>query len=105
MIPTLTQIDRARGRRSIPGRAEMRSTCLMLAAVGAVLAGGAAHAQTYDPNYPVCMQIYGPVGYLDCRYGTLDQCKFLAVGRSASCVVNPYFAHKKPVAPRETRRR
>lgn len=104
MIPTLTQIDRARGRRSLPGRVEMRRTCLTLAALGAVLASGAAHAQTYDPNHPVCMQIYGPVGYLDCRYATLDQCKLLAVGRSASCVVNPYFAHKKSIAPGRPRR-
>lgn len=63
-----------------------------------------ARAQTYDPNYPVCMQIYGPVGYLDCRYASLDQCKFLAVGRSASCIVNPYFTQKKAAAPRRSRR-
>lgn len=81
----------------------MRSPCLALVAIGALLASGSARAQTYDPNYPVCMQIYGPVGYLDCRYGSLDQCKYLAVGRSASCVVNPYFA-KKPAAPRRSRR-
>ena len=61
-------------------------------------------AQTYDPSYPVCMQIYGPVGYLDCRYASLGQCRFLAVGRSASCVVNPYFAPKTPAAPRRSRR-
>lgn len=73
-------------------------------AIGALFASGSVHAQTYDPNYPVCMQIYGPVGYLDCRYGSLDQCKYLAVGRSASCVVNPYFAQKKPVPPRRSRR-
>ena len=41
-------------------------------------------AQTYDPSYPVCMQIYGPVGYFDCRYTSLQQCQYLAVGRSAS---------------------
>jgi hypothetical protein len=50
------------------------------------------------------MQIYGPFGYLDCRYGSLEQCKFLAVGRSASCVVNPYFSQKKPAPPRRARR-
>ena len=67
------------------------------------LANAPAHAQTYDPNYPVCMQIYGPVGYLDCRYASLEQCKYLAVGRSATCGVNPYFA-RKPTAPRRARR-
>ena len=74
-------------------------------AIGTLLMGAPAYAQTYDPNFPVCMQIYGPVGYLDCRYGSLDQCKFLAVGRSASCIANPYFAQKTPAAPRRSRRR
>jgi hypothetical protein len=68
------------------------------------VASAPAHAQTYDPNYPVCMQIYGPVGYLDCRYASLEQCRYLAVGRSATCVVNPYFAQKKPTSPRRSTR-
>jgi len=74
----------------------MRSARLALAVTALLLAGGTARAQTYDPSYPVCMQIYGPVGYFDCRYGTLEQCRYLAVGRSATCVVNPYFPIKKP---------
>jgi hypothetical protein len=82
----------------------MRGACLTLVAIGALLASASARAQTYDPNYPVCMQIYGPVGYLDCRYASLDQCKYLAVGRSATCVVNPYFAQKKPTAARRSTR-
>jgi hypothetical protein len=78
----------------------MRRACLTLAATGLLLANAPAHAQTYDPSYPVCMQIYGPVGYFDCRYTSLEQCRFLAVGRSATCIVNPYFPEKKPKAPR-----
>jgi hypothetical protein len=80
----------------------MRSARLALIAIGLLFADASAHAQTYDPSYPVCMQIYGPVGYFDCRYASLEQCRFLAVGRSASCAVNPYFAQKKP--PRRSRR-
>jgi hypothetical protein len=53
---------------------------LALVAAATLLAGAPARAQTYDPNYPVCMQIYGPVGPFDCRYASLEQCRFLAVG-------------------------
>ena len=81
----------------------MRCAHFALSVIGLLLAGGSVHAQTYDPSYPVCMQIYGPVGYFDCRYGSLAQCRYLAVGRSASCVVNPYFAQAKP--PRRSKHR
>lgn len=79
----------------------MRRARLALIAIAQLSAGGLAHAQTYDPSYPVCMQIYGPVGYFDCRYGSLAQCRYLAVGRSATCVVNPYFPLRVP--PRQSR--
>lgn len=81
----------------------MRRTALMLVA-GVLLASGPVRAQTYDPSYPVCMQIYGPVGYFDCRYASLEQCRYLAVGRSASCLVNPYYAQRKPKPPRRSKR-
>ncbi len=74
----------------------MRRARRVLVIAGLLLASGSAGAQTYDPSYPVCMQIYGPVGYFDCRYATLAQCRYLAVGRSASCVVNPYVPLTKP---------
>ncbi|MET4170467.1 hypothetical protein ABIB99_001549 [Bradyrhizobium sp. LA6.1] len=78
----------------------MRRARFALVATGLLFSGVPAHAQTYDPSYPVCMQIYGPVGYFDCRYTSLEQCRFLAVGRSASCAVNPYFPQKRSKAPR-----
>ncbi len=46
----------------------MRRARFALVATGLFFSGVPAHAQTYDPSYPVCMQIYGPVGYFDCRY-------------------------------------
>jgi Tfp pilus assembly protein PilV len=65
-----------------------------------------AQAQTYDPNYPVCLQVYqGMVDfYFDCSYTSMAQCAASASGRSAACVVNPYYAkpHAKP-APRRKR--
>lgn len=77
----------------------MRRARFALVATGLLFSGVPAHAQTYDPSYPVCMQIYGQVGYFDCRYTSLEQCRFLAVGRSASCVANPYFAPRRPARP------
>ncbi|OAF02152.1 hypothetical protein AYJ54_28010 [Bradyrhizobium centrolobii] len=81
----------------------MRCACLALVVIGPLLVSGHARAQTYDPRYPVCMQIYGQIGYFDCRYTSLQQCKYLAVGRSAACIENPYFAQKPPATPRSRR--
>ncbi|MDE2379554.1 DUF3551 domain-containing protein [Bradyrhizobium sp.] len=82
----------------------IRFATFAIAAVAALWLGRPARAQTYDPAYPVCMQIFGPVGYFDCRYATIEQCKFLAVGRAAQCMVNPYFAPKKPTSGRRSTR-
>jgi hypothetical protein len=59
-------------------------------AIGIVSTGPAA-AQTYDPAYPVCLRVYGPATYYECRYTSLPQCNASASGRSAQCVINPYF--------------
>ena len=58
-----------------------------------VLAPPAA-AQTYDPSYPVCLQIYRSMVdfHFECGYTTLAQCAASASGRAAQCVVNPYYA-------------
>ncbi|WP_439368389.1 DUF3551 domain-containing protein [Bradyrhizobium sp. PMVTL-01] len=80
----------------------MRRVWLALVATGSLFVSAQARAQTYDPTYPVCMQIYGQVGYFDCRYTSLAQCRFLALGRSASCVANPYFSQQR-AAPRSKR--
>jgi Protein of unknown function (DUF3551) len=56
-----------------------------------------AQAQTYDPKYPVCLQIYqGFVDYyFECAYTSMPQCQMSASGRAASCVINPYYAGPK----------
>lgn len=79
----------------------MRRLAGSLFAIATVLSAGTVSAQTYDPNYPVCLHTYGPVGFISCRYASLEQCRFNATGRSAACEINPYF---KP-APRVVRRR
>lgn len=81
----------------------MRIPALIILAVVAVLKTVPAQAQTYDPNYPVCLQVYqGFVDYyFECRYTSMAQCQASASGRAAQCVVNPYYA--KPV-PRKKRR-
>jgi hypothetical protein len=85
----------------------VRIPTLMLCAIGILSVAAGVRAQTYDPDYPVCMHVYGPVGgYYSCRYTSIAQCAPLAQGRSAECVVNPYYAggpHKEP--PRRPRYR
>jgi hypothetical protein len=69
-----------------------------LAVLVAATFGTSARAQTYDPSYPVCLQIYqGYVDYyFECRYRTMAQCMASASGRAAQCVVNPYYGKTDP---------
>jgi hypothetical protein len=69
----------------------MRFLALAILAIAA--ASAPAQAQTYDPNYPVCLHVMGRISYYECAYYTLPQCNASASGRSAQCVINPYFAH------------
>jgi hypothetical protein len=58
-------------------------------------------AQTYDPNYPVCMEKTEWGGrYIDCSFTSIAQCKATGSGLGATCSANPYFAPRVP-----TRRR
>jgi hypothetical protein len=63
---------------------------ILALAIGIVSIGPAA-AQTYDPAYPVCLHVYGPATYYECRYTSLPQCNASASGRSAQCDINPYY--------------
>jgi Protein of unknown function (DUF3551) len=74
----------------------MRISMLAIIALGMVAAAPSARAQTYDPNYPVCLHVYGPVNYYECRYTSLPQCALSASGRAAQCMVNPYVANAHP---------
>ena len=71
----------------------MRIRALAILTIATVLTAASARAQTYDPNYPVCLQTFGiDGGYIDCGYTSLGQCALSASGRAAQCIVNPYFA-------------
>jgi hypothetical protein len=71
----------------------MRILVLAILAIGTASMAAPARAQTYDPNYPVCLHVYGPANYYECRYASLAQCDGSASGRPAQCIVNPYFAN------------
>ena len=82
-----------------------RSLALAALAIATVSLAGQAEAQTYDPNYPVCLQVYqGGIAdyYFECAYTSIPQCQASASGRAAQCVVNPYYGKGKP-APRKQR--
>jgi hypothetical protein len=99
----------ARGRDKGEKRQEapMRIPALAILAIAAVLTATPALAQTYDPNYPVCLQTYGRAGgYIQCAYISLAQCNATASGRAAQCITNPYFAGAQVLAgPRHRQRR
>lgn len=75
-----------------------RSLALAILAIATASLAGPARAQTYDPNYPVCLQIYqGGIAdyYFECAYTSMPQCQASASGRAAQCVVNPYYGKGK----------
>ena len=85
----------------------MRILALAILVIGTVSMGPAT-AQTYDPDYPVCMQVTRRGGsYYECRYTSLAQCRVSASGRPAQCVSNPYVASADdgPPGPRYRHRR
>jgi hypothetical protein len=83
----------------------MRIPALAISTIAAVLPATPAPAQTYDPNYPVCLQTYGiDGGYIACGYTSLAQCNATASGRSAQCIANPYFAGAPRLAGPSRRR-
>ena len=85
----------------------MRILALAFLAIAAASATPPARAQTYDPAYPVCLQIYQGWNdyYFECAYTSLAQCNLSASGRSAQCIVNPYYAGGKTAPPRRRDRR
>lgn len=76
----------------------------MTLAAAAIVLTAPAWAQTYDPAYPVCLQVYqGGIAdfYFECHYQTMAQCQMSASGRAAQCVVNPYYGGPKSKRQRQ----
>ncbi|MBR0756798.1 DUF3551 domain-containing protein [Bradyrhizobium jicamae] len=82
---------------------------ILLIGMLALTASATAHAQTFDPRYPVCQHNYrwGGEDY-DCSFTSLAQCAASASGLSAICVNNPYAANasvgpvRRPARPRRS---
>lgn len=79
----------------------MRSLTSAIIATGTLLAPTPGLAQSYDPSYPVCMHVYGELEgeRMDCIFTSLDQCAASALGRGATCLINPYYAHAQKFRP------
>ena len=73
----------------------MRLMVYLVVTAATIWAAVPVQGQTYDPNYPVCMQTYGPFSGIDCSYTSMANCRLLAQGRSAQCLTNPYFVQKR----------
>jgi hypothetical protein len=81
--------------------APMRISAWTILLPATFLATAPARAQMYNPDYPVCLQVYGiGGGYIACGYASLEQCAQSASGRAAQCIVNPYFVGARvPAGP------
>ncbi len=78
----------------------MRIPALAILTTVTVLTAAPTLAQTYSPDYPVCLQAYRWGGSdIECGYTSLAQCAMSASGRGAECLINPYFASAQ--VPRE----
>ena len=85
----------------------MRILALAILTMAAAAVAPPARAQTYDPAYPVCLQIYQGIAdyYFECGYTSLAQCNMSASGRAAQCIVNPYYKGRKAAPPARRDRR
>jgi Protein of unknown function (DUF3551) len=74
----------------------MRSMISALVVIGAISTAAPVNAQTYSPDYPVCLHVWGRAEYYECGYTSMAQCNATASGRAAQCVPNPYLAYAAP---------
>ena len=79
----------------------MRISALTILVTFVALTAAPAMAQTFNGNYPVCLQLYLRDGIrsIECNYSSLEQCQATASGLSATCLLNPYYSSARE--PRE----
>lgn len=82
----------------------MRALAVTVLTLGMVFTAGYARAQTYDPAFPVCLNVVsrGVTPYYRCSFTTMEQCRASANGQM--CVVNPYYAGAATPAKRKKQR-
>ena len=85
----------------------MRVLALAILTISAVSVTSSARAQTYNPNYPVCLKLIQNFGgeWNDCQFTSLEQCAPSALGRAAQCIINPYYAGETRPQRRDRRYR
>ena len=67
----------------------MRVLASVILTLSVVSVTSSARAQTYDPNYPVCLKLIQTFGgeWNDCRFTSLEQCAPAASGLAAQCII------------------
>ena len=74
----------------------MRAVAGAIFGTAIILSAEPTWAQTYDPKYPVCMEVTtGDDSHIECWFSSMEQCKngSAITGR---CFENPYY---KPPPP------
>src|SRR4051794_11188068 len=84
-----------------PGEISMRRSFGLIMTVGDLLTAAPAHAQTFDPRYPVCMHVYsganaGGGEWYHRPFPSVPLCHATAPARSARCDLNPYYPLNAP---------
>ncbi|MCK1386383.1 DUF3551 domain-containing protein [Bradyrhizobium sp. 21] len=78
----------------------MNAILLVAGLLGAAAVGAPLEAQTYDPRYPVCIEVYTIDGRsIDCSFMSIAQCAATASGQSAQCYANPYATQSRQPSP------
>jgi hypothetical protein len=69
----------------------VRALALTILVIGMIAASVPVRAQTYDPNYPVCVQVSRIEGsYITCGYTSMAQCQ-MSVRPPSAMLDQPIF--------------